>query len=117
MVEVLERTRPYEEFQTVVQAALRRLESEGIHALVSIHFYASPDSTEVGALLTFSDRDQMMKHICMISEWDEFRAFFGVIKPIDVRVYGRLRPEVEAWVRQFDCLNKTFDSHVAGFVR
>jgi hypothetical protein len=39
------------------------------------------------------------------------------VKPIDVRVYGELSAEAEAWVRQFGVLRKTFEDHAAGFVR
>jgi hypothetical protein len=117
LVEVLELTSPFEEFADAIQAAARRLEAEGVSALVSLQFYADPGSTEVGAILTFADRDRMMDHIKMITEWEEFERFFGTVKPIDVRVYGKLSPEAEAWVRQFDVLSRTFEDHVAGFVR
>jgi hypothetical protein len=117
LVEVLELTSPFEEFADAIQAAARRLESEGVSALVTLQFYANPGSTEVGAILTFADRDRMMDHIEMITAWKEFERFFGTVKPIDVRVYGKLSTEAEAWVRQFDVLSRTFEDHVAGFVR
>ncbi|HZO90688.1 MAG TPA: hypothetical protein VFB38_20335 [Chthonomonadaceae bacterium] len=116
-MEVLERTRPYEEFVAVVEAVVRRLQAEGIAALVRIQFYAHSNSTEVGALLTFSDRNQIMQHIQMITDWEEFRQFFQTVKPLDVRTYGKLSEEAEAWIRQFDVVSKTFEEHVAGFVR
>ena len=98
-------------------AAARRLEAEGIEELVSLQFYADPEATEVGAILTFADRSRVIEHIDMITEWEEFERFFGTIKPIDVRVYGKLSAEAEEWVRQFGVVSKTFEDHVAGFVR
>ena len=35
----------------------------------------------------------------------------------DVRVYGKLSEEAEAWIGQFDVLSKKFERHLAGFVR
>ncbi len=117
LVEVLELTRPFEEFAAAVQVFVRRLEAEGIRTLMTLQFYFDPGSTEVGAVLTFADRRQIMQHINMITAWDEFKQFVGTIKPIDVRVYGKLSAEAEAWVRQFNAMSKTFERHVAGFVR
>jgi hypothetical protein len=117
LVEVLELTVPYEEFAQAVGAATRRLEAEGVRELVTVHFYGNPGSSEVGAILTFSDRESMAEHIQLISEWEEFRRFFACVKPLDVRVYGRLSEEAEAWIGQFDVLSKKFEDHVAGFVR
>src|SRR5215212_4320489 len=117
LVEVLELTRPFEEFEAAVQAAARRLEAEGIDELVTLRFYADPGSTEAGAILTFSDRDRMAEHIGMITGWEEFERFSETVKPMDVRVYGKLSAEAEAWVRQFDVVSKTFEEHVAGFMR
>ena len=53
LVEVLELTRPFEEFADAIKAALRRLEAEGVRELVTVQFYADPGSTQVGAILTF----------------------------------------------------------------
>jgi hypothetical protein len=39
------------------------------------------------------------------------------VRPKDVRVYGKLSAEAEGWVRQFGAVSKTFEDHVAGFVR
>ena len=117
LVEILELTRPFEEFAHAVRAAARRLETEGVEALVTLQFYATPASTEVGAILTFADRDQIMEHIEMITGWEEFERFFATVKPLDVRVYGKLSVEAEVWVRQFGVVSKTFQEHVAGFVR
>jgi hypothetical protein len=117
LVEILELTRPFEEFAHAVRAAARRLETEGVEALVTLQFYATPGSTEVGAILTFADRDQVMEHIEMITGWEEFERFFATVKPLDVRVYGKLSVEAEVWVRQFGVVSKTFQEHVAGFVR
>jgi hypothetical protein len=117
LVEVLELTVPYEEFSEAVGAAARRLEAEGMRELVALHFYGSRASTEVGAILTFSDRGRMIEHIEMISKWEEFERFFACVRPLDVRVYGKLSEEAEAWIGQFDVLSKKFAHHVAGFVR
>ena len=118
LVEVLELTTTFEDFTAAIQAAARRLEAEGIQELVTLQFYATPGSAEVGALLTFTDRSRIMEHIDMITEWEEFERFFSTVEPIDVRVYGKLSAEAEAWVRQFgDIVSKKFEYHVAGFVR
>jgi hypothetical protein len=117
LVEVLELTRPYEELAAAVSAAAKRLEAEGIRELVTLQFYSDPGSTEVGAILTFSDREQLMRHIKMITEWEEFTNFFQTVKPIDVRVYGKLSAEAKEWIGQFGVLSRSFVEHVAGFVR
>jgi hypothetical protein len=117
LVEVLELTGSFGEFEAAIQAAVRRLEAEGIRELVRVQFYATPGSTEVGAILTFADRDRVMEHIGMITKCEEFERFFGTVRPSDVRVYGKLSAEAEAWVRQFGVVRKKFDDHVAGFVR
>jgi hypothetical protein len=118
LVEVLELTRPFEEFADAIAAALRRLEAEGVRELVTVQFYADPGSTQVGAILTFSDRGRMIEHMNMVSEWEEFKRFFTTVKPVEVRVYGRLSREAETWIGQFgDVLGRTFGDHVAGFVR
>ena len=117
LVEVLELTVHYKEFSEAVGAAARRLEAEGVRELVTLHFYGSQESTEVGAILTFSDRERMIEHIEMISKWEEFERFFACVRPLDVRVYGRLSEEAEAWIGQFGVLSKKFEHHVAGFVR
>jgi hypothetical protein len=117
-VELLELTVPFEEFEEAVRAATGRLEAEGVRELVSMNFYAEPGSTEVGAIITFSDRERMLDHIEMISSWEEFRRFFGTVKPVDVRVYGKLSTDAEAWISQFgDIVSRKFERHVAGFVR
>jgi hypothetical protein len=118
LVEVLEVTAPFEEFQSAIEAAANRLEAEGVKELVSINFYGEPGSTEVGAILTFSDRERMLEHMDMVSSWEEFKRFFGTVRPLDVRVYGRLNEEAEAWISQFgDIVSRKFEHHVAGFVR
>lgn len=117
LVEVLELTRPFEEFADAIEAAARRLEAKGVQELVALHFYGSPESTEAGAILTFSNRERMIAHIEMISAWEEFEKFFATVKPLDVRVYGKLSGEAEEWIGQFDVLSKKFERRVAGFVR
>ena len=117
LVEVLEVTVPFEEFAQAVGAAARRLEAEGVRELVAVHFYGNSASTEVGAILTFSDRERMIEHIEMISKWEEFERFFACVRPLDVRVYGRLSEEAEAWIGRFAVLSRRFEEHVAGFVR
>jgi hypothetical protein len=118
VVEVLELTAPYEKFEEAVRAATERLETEGIRELVSINFYGEQGSTEAGAVLTFSDRERMLDHTEMISSWEEFQRFVGTVKPLDVRVYGRLHARSEAWIKQFgDIVSKKFEHHTAGFVR
>ncbi|WP_430393627.1 hypothetical protein [Corallococcus exiguus] len=85
-------------------------------SLLSIQFHARPDDTEVGAVITFADSRQVMEHIRRISGWPEFKALLGVAKPVDVRVYGRLGEEAQAWLRTMNVVSKVFESPVAGFV-
>ena len=117
LVEVLELKASYDAFLTAVQAAARRLESEGVSGLVGVRFYARPDSAEVGAVITFADSSQVMDHIRMITGWPEFKALLDIVKPIDVRVYGPLNPEAHAWLRTMNVVSKVFEECVAGFVR
>jgi hypothetical protein len=118
LVEVLELTVPYEEFEEAVRAAMVRLEAEGVRELVSVNFYAEPGSVEAGAILVFSDRERMLDHIRMISSWEEFGRFFATVKPLDVRIYGRPSAEAEAWMGHFgDIVSTKFEHHTAGFVR
>jgi hypothetical protein len=118
LVEVLEVTAPVEEFQRTIDAVAARLEAEGVRELVSMNFYEESGSNEVGAILTFSDSKSMLRHMDMVSSWEEYGMFFGTVKPLDVRVYGTLDAEAEAWIRQFgDIVSRKFEHHAAGFVR
>ena len=117
LVEVLERTASFDVFTSTVQAAVQRLESEGVRSLISIQFHARPEDTEVGVVITFADSRQVMEHIRRISGWPEFKALLGVARPVDVRVYGRLGDEAQAWLRTMNVVSKVFESPVAGFVR
>jgi hypothetical protein len=118
LVEMLEVTVPFEEFQSAIDAVAARLEAEGVKELVSINFYGEAGSNEVGAILTFSDSKSMLKHMDMVSSWKEYDMFFGTVKPLDVRVYGTLDAEAEAWIGQFgDIVSRKFEHHTAGFVR
>jgi hypothetical protein len=118
LVEALEVTAPFEEFQSAVDAVAERLEAEGVKELVSMNFYGESGSDKVGAILTFSDSESMLKHMDMVSSWQEYETFFGTVKPLDVRVYGKLDGEAEAWIGQFgDIVSRKFEHHTAGFVR
>ncbi|WP_375766930.1 hypothetical protein NR798_35325 [Archangium gephyra] len=117
LVEVLELTGPFDAFAAIVQAATRRLEAEGVSGLVGAQFYATPGSSEVGAIITFADPGQFMDHVRMITGWPEFKALVGAVKPLDVRVYGRLSEEALAWLQKMNVVSKTFENPVAGFVR
>jgi hypothetical protein len=48
-------TRSFEEFADAVHTAVQRLEAKGIEELVTLQFYAAPDSAEVGVILTFAE--------------------------------------------------------------
>jgi hypothetical protein len=118
LVEVLELMVPFEEFEEAISAAAARLEAEGVRELVSMNFYGEPGSTQVGAILTFSDRERIEEHMNMVSSWEEFGRFFATVKPLDVRVYGRLSADAEAWIGQFgNIVSKKFEHHTAGFFR
>lgn len=117
LVEVFELTGRFEDFQAAADAATRRLEREGVSSLVRVQFYTAPGSREQGAVITFADSSQVMEHIRMISGWPEFKALIGTVRPTDVRIYGHLGDEALAWVRTMNTVSKTFEHHVAGFVR
>jgi hypothetical protein len=118
LVEVLECTVPYEEFEEAILAATGRLQAEGVRELVSVNFYLEPGSTHAGAILIFSDSEAMLEHMDKVSSWEEYRRFFATLKPLDVKVYGRLHAKAEAWISQFgDIVSKKFEHHAAGFVR
>jgi hypothetical protein len=72
LVEALEVTMPFEEFQRAIDAVADRLETEGVRGLVSLNFYGESGSNEVGAILTFSDSESMLKHMAMVSSWKEY---------------------------------------------
>ena len=118
LVEVLEMRVPHEEFEQAAQAALQRLEAEGVRELVNVRFHGSPESKEVSAILTFSDREAMLDHMEMVSSWEEFRRFFAMVRPLDVRVYGKLSAEADAWIGQFgEIVSRRYEKLIAGFVR
>ena len=72
---MLELLGPFEEFAAAVGAMVRRVEAEGVRELVNVRFYGDAGSTEVGVILTFSDRGRMIDHMNMVGGWEEFRAF------------------------------------------
>ena len=118
LVEALEITAPYEEFEEAARAATGRLEAEGVRELVSVNFYAGPHSKQAGAILIFSDGEAMLEHMNMVSSWEEYQRFFATVKPLDVRVYGSLHAGAEGWISQFgDIVSRKFEHHAAGFVR
>ena len=118
LVEALEITAPYEEFEEAIRATTERLEAEGVRELVSVNFYMEPGSTQAGAILIFSDSEAMLEHMDRVSLWEEYQRFFATVKPLDVRVYGRLNAEAEAWISRFgDTVSRKFEHHTAGFVR
>lgn len=117
LVEAIERTVSFEEFSAAAQTMAGRLEAEGVRALVRLQLYADPESTEAGIVITFSDPDQMIEHINMITTWEEFARFAATIHPIDMRVYGTLNPEAEAWLSTMIVVSKRFPDYVSGFVR
>jgi hypothetical protein len=82
-----------------------------------MQFYADPESTEAGAVITFSDRRRMIDHMTMISGWDEFKAYARSCRLTDMRVYGILPPEAEEWITAFGKPSKRFPRHVVGFAR
>ena len=117
LVEILELTRPYAEVEPIIQSTVRRLEAEGVRALRSMQFYTNEAKTELGAIITFASAAELLTHVKMISDWEEFRRFASMIKLVDMRVHGRLTPEVEAWIRQFNGPLKKLEHPVVGFVR
>lgn len=117
LVETLELTRPYDEAAPLIQAVVRRLEREGVQALIAMQFHTNETKTELGVVLTFSDAEQMLTHINMLSGWEEFRRFAKAVRLVEMRVHGKLNPEAEAWIRRFNKPMKKLELHVAGFVR
>jgi hypothetical protein len=71
----------------------------------------------VGAVLIFADPAEMMRHIEMITGWDEFHQLMRTAKPIEVRVHGKLSAEAEEWLRKMNVVDRVFTSQIGGFVR
>ena len=117
LVEKLELTALRDEFNRVVSAAITRLEREGIHALRSVRFFAEPGTTQIGAILTFSDAARMMEHVQMISTWPEFAAILHVLRPLEVRAFGPLNDDVRAWLSSMKVDISSYPEQVAGFSR
>ncbi|WP_310488671.1 hypothetical protein [Chamaesiphon sp. VAR_69_metabat_338] len=117
LVEELELIGSFAEYKTVIESAVQRLATEGIKELITLQFYTNPRHTKVSVIITFSDRDKVMEHIKMISGWADFKQMFALVKPIDIKVYGKLSVGVEAWLQQFNVVSQTFDERIAGFVR
>ena len=67
--------------------------------------------------MTFANSEAFRHHIRLVGAWEEFHAFAAAVRLVDIRVYGELPLEAEAWVRQFGEVGQTFRHHVAGFVR
>jgi hypothetical protein len=118
LVEVFEMVAPPEEYRPAVSALTQRVEKEGPAGLVTYQLYADTASGEGGALITFADPDDITRHMHLISQWEEFRRFVRTIKLVDMRIYGVLSPDAEAWLAQGSYIpNKRFPDHVSGFVR
>jgi len=100
-----------------VDALRRRVEAEGERELLNFQFYADPHSTRIGAVLTFASSAAFLRHVALVGGWDEFRAFAGSARLLDIRVYGELPAEAAAWVSQFGGIGQTFPQHITGFVR
>lgn len=117
LVEQQELVGSFEAFSNAVRAATRRLEAEGIRELVNVQFFGAAGSKEIGIILTFSDRNRMLDHMKMIGGWEEFRAFASLTRPVEIRVFGKLPAEFEAWFRQIGAPLKKFEHLVVGFAR
>jgi hypothetical protein len=117
LAEVLERTVSPEAFNVAVEALSRRLESEGVRDLLILQFYAQPDSRRIGAVLTFANPEAFMRHVGVVSTWEEFSAFTATVRLVDIRVYGELPSAAATWVSQFGEIGQIFPRHVAGFAR
>jgi hypothetical protein len=117
LVERFRITRPLGEVAALLRLATARLEREGVRALVAMNFYLDEESGDLGAVITFEDATQFLAHIEMVSRWPEFQAFANAIRLVEMRIHGRVSPEVEAWIRQFDGTIVKLERHIAGFVR
>jgi hypothetical protein len=117
LAEVLQLTRPFAEFEAAARALAQRLEVEGVRGLKLLQLSANPGSTEVGVVLCFSNGGELLQHVEMLKSWDEFKQFAGTVKLETMRVYGKLPPAVQDWMRQFQGDIKRFETSVAGFVR
>jgi hypothetical protein len=117
LVEAFDLKCPLEEFHALVERVMRRLDAEGVDALVSMHFYAAGPEGPVGAVITFANATQMMEHVRMISAWDDFKRFGEMITLTDMRIHGRLTADVEAWIRGWNGPVTKLETYVAGFAR
>lgn len=117
LVEAFELTVPPEEAFPLMRGLIARLEKEGVPSLVSMQFYTSDVPNQIGAVIRFSSSDQMIEHMSMISSWPEFERFATLFKLIDMKVFGTLVPEAEAWIRKFQGPLRKHDALIAGFIR
>lgn len=106
-----------DEFAPIVGAVMKRLEVEGVAPLLSMQFYASSVPGEIGAVIRFSDRSKLREHIAMISSWAELARFSEMITLTELRVFGQLDPEIEAWMQQFKGRIVKHETLLAGFIR
>ena len=53
----------------------------------------------------------------MISSWPEFARFASMMKLVEMRVHGKLTPEVQAWMSQFKGTFSMYEQQLAGFRR
>lgn len=117
LVEILELTHPYEEFAPLIKRALERLAVEGVPALRSMHFFHDADKAQLGAVITFSSSEQIPAHTAMISQWEEFQKFSKMVKVVELRVHGKISPEVREWLARFGGPVRIFEDYLGGFVR
>lgn len=117
LVESFDLLVPFDEFSAVVTAVMKRLEAEGVPSLASMQFYQGSEPGRIGAVIRFSNADHLDTHIAMISGWDEFERFSKMIKVVDIRIFGKVTPAAEAFVRSFDGHLEKAGPFVAGFVR
>jgi hypothetical protein len=118
LVEAFELLRPLEEFAPLIRPLMKRLETGGVETLASMQFFVKEASTrEMGAVLVFRNASQLQAHVAMISSWPEFGDFSKSIRLTDMRIHGRITPELEAFVRSFQGPVAKYERFLAGFVR
>lgn len=117
IIETLELTVPFDEYTVAVRAFVNRAEAEGIRALAPMQVHNTPGTTQVGLMLHLSDQSKLLEHVQMIDGWDEFKRYAGMSKVRDLRVFGVLPPEIEAWLRKYSDALTIFTQPIVGFVR
>ena len=112
-----ERIKPFAEYQKAVNTLVKRIEKDGLKKVLDYQIYADPESTKVGAVITYADADAFVEHHEMGPKWEEYLHYRTVVNLVDVRIYGPLTERAKIWLENADLLEKHLGEPVGGFFR